>query len=95
MRCLCRLVAIALCFQRADAATWFVAPSGHDGSADTSWAMAKPPIQAAINVAEPSHRVLVSTGGCETGGRVASGLARINRVVINKPIAMQSANRRR
>lgn len=73
------------------AVTWYVATNGNDSANGTTWATAKRTIQAAIDLAASSDTVLVSNGVYTTGGRVADGDL-TNRIVIDKPITVQSVN---
>mgnify|MGYP000930251120 CR=1 FL=1 len=75
---------------RTEAATWFVKTNGNDAAPGTNWASAKQTIQAAVDAAAASDTVLVSNGVYPTGGRVASGFALTNRVVIDKPLTVHS-----
>ena len=72
---------------------WYVATNGSDAAVGTSWTTAKRTIQAAVDVAAANDTVWVSNGVYATGGRVANGTW-TNRVVIDKPIRVQSANGR-
>ena len=75
----------------ASAAIWFVATNGNDNADGTSWETAKETIQAAIDLAVSNDTVLVSNGLYATGGRVVHGTL-TNRVVIDRPITVLSAN---
>jgi hypothetical protein len=86
------LLPVVLCSFHTYAATWYVAPSGSDAAQGTNWATAKQTIQAAIDASSASDTVLVSNGVYQTGGRVATSDAVTNRVVIDKPITVQSVN---
>ncbi len=83
--------AVWLVALHARAATYYVAASGNDANAGTSWALAKQTIQAAIDVAVSNDTVLVSNGVYGTGGRVVS-FGMTNRVAITNAITVQSVN---
>lgn len=57
----------------------------------SSWASAAATLQEAIDFADPGNFVLATNGLYETGGRVVAGDL-VNRVVVNKPITLVSAN---
>jgi len=87
-------LALFLCavFVPARAATYYVATSGSDAAAGTSWTSAKQTIQAAVNLTANGDLVLVSNGVYATGARVPAGLTVSNRVVITNAITVQSLN---
>ncbi|NCC49951.1 MAG: PKD domain-containing protein [Spartobacteria bacterium] len=58
----------------------------------SSWATAATKIQDAIDVAADGAVVLVTNGTYETGSRLAGGQMLANRVVIDKPVVVQSVN---
>lgn len=74
----------------AHSAVLYVAPNGLDTDPGTSWASSKKTIQAAIDAAAAGDTVLVSNGVYATGGTYLDTVT--NRVVINKPITVQSVN---
>ncbi len=70
----------------------YVSPDGDDGHDGAAWTNAKATIQAAIDDAwEGATRVLVSNGVYDTGGRVGSELP-TNRVLLDKPLVLESVN---
>ena len=89
---LCGLLVIGFGASRAMATTWYVATNGNDGAAGTDWATAKATIQAAINAAGTGDTVLVSNGVYQTGGQTVPPSLLTNRVVIDKPLTVQSLN---
>ena len=82
-----------LCLPLAGRATTrYVSPSGSHTAPFTNWVAAATNIQAAIDASTAGDVVWVTNGFYQTGGRVASGSATTNRVVIDKAIALQSVN---
>jgi hypothetical protein len=72
--------------------TRYVAPGGNHTTPFTNWVTAATNIQAAIDVSSAGDLVWVTNGTYQTGGRVASGSATTNRVVIDKAITVKSVN---
>lgn len=72
------------------AAEWFVATNGNDAVDGSRWATAKLTIQAGVDAASDGDTVWVGDGVYATGGRTGPGSLLTNRVVIDKPITVQS-----
>ena len=70
----------------------YVSLSGAHISPFTSWYTAATNIQAAVNVAAEGDTVWVTNGVYNSGGAVTPGYSLTNRVVIAKPIRVQSVN---
>ncbi len=84
----CFLFSVAV----AQAAVWYVSPSGSDAADGTNWATAKATIQAGVNAAAAGDTVLVTNGWYETGGQKASGSSLTNRVCVTQAVAVVSVN---
>ena len=86
------LVWAVLVAMRSGATTLYVNVANPAPAAPfTNWAMAATDIQTAIDAANSGDTILVTNGIYQTGGRVANG-ALTNRVVISKPVTVQSVN---
>lgn len=74
------------------AATFYVDLSSPASAAPyTNWLTAATNIQDAIDAAGPFDTVLATNGNYQTGGRVVNG-ALTNRLVVDKPITLESVN---
>ena len=71
---------------------WLDSPS--PGAPFDQWANAAHDIQTAVNAADPGDTVWVTNGVYATGGAITPGFACSNRVVVAKPITVQSINGR-
>jgi hypothetical protein len=58
----------------------------------TSWSTAASTVQDAIDAASAGDQIVVTNGVYESGGRPMSGTSVSNRVVINKPLTVESVN---
>ena len=74
----------------ASATEWYVATTGDDAAAGTSWEAAKATIQAGVDAAASGDTVWVSNGVYDTGGGSVSIGAWPTRVVIDRPIQVHS-----
>jgi len=74
----------------AQAATWYVSPSGNDLSPGTNWGTAKQTLQAAITASANSDTVLVTNGTYASGTVNVSGVSTL--VDVSKSITIQSVN---
>jgi len=72
--------------------TYYVATSGNDAAAGTSWVTAKLTIQSAIDLASDNDTVLVSNGVYASGTLPTPGYTTSNRVVISNVITVASVN---
>ncbi len=70
---------------------WYVTTNGSDAADGITWATAKRTIQAGVDAAVDGEVVWVGAGTYTNGGRGAIGTVH-NRVVIDKPITVQSAD---
>lgn len=89
------LLSASLAMQASAITTYHVSDSsGSDAAAGTNWATAKQTIQAAVNAASSNDIVLVTNGVYQTGGYSLDPNLDfiINRVVISKPLTLQSVN---
>src|SRR5215831_6660284 len=77
---------------QADAATHYVSPAGGQVSPFSTWATAARVIQDAVDAAIDGDDVLVTNGTYATGGRAAGTNSSINRVAVDKIVALHSVN---
>ena len=73
-------------------AAWYVATTGNDGSAGTSWATAKKTLQAAVDAAPIGATVWVTNGSYSTGGRPAGDQNVTNVVAVERSLTLRSLN---
>ncbi len=75
-------------------AHYYVALSGDDAHAGTSWPAAKRQIQAAVDIAIPGSVIWVSNGVYSMGGRLdyPAGTTLSNRLVVDRPVTVRSVN---
>lgn len=76
----------------AVADTHYVSPTGTHLPPYTNWLEAATNIQDAIDVSAAGDLVLVTNGIYQTGGRLVGASLLTNRVVIDKPVTVQSVN---
>jgi len=77
----------------AGATTYFVNVANPSPVAPyTNWPTAATDIQSAVDAATNGDLILVTKGVYNTGGRVVLGTLLTNRVVINKPVTVQSVS---
>jgi len=87
------VVSVLIGNQQASAVTHYVATNSPFPTFPyTNWQEAAHSIQDAVDAAEPSALILVSNGIYNTSGRAAPGCALTNRVLIDKPLIVQSVN---
>jgi hypothetical protein len=58
----------------------------------TNWAMAARVIQEAVDAAAPGDEIVVTNGTYASGGRAVGTNALVNRVAVEKPLTLRSAN---
>lgn len=76
----------------ADAATFYVSPSGGQVSPYTNWTTAARVIQDAVDVAVDGDEIVVTNGIYLTGGRPAGTNIYVNRVAVDKQLFVHSLN---
>jgi len=85
------ILALTLWASSTRATEYFVSPSGGNVAPFTSWDTAATNIQDAIDVASTGDVVWATNGVYATGGKVMAGDL-TNRVVLDKPLTVQSVN---
>jgi hypothetical protein len=88
------LFMLGLCGRTHAATPYYVSDiSGSDTNNGLSWATAKATIQAAVDTASAGDTIWVGDGVYDTGSRLSPGqILCKSRVVIDKPLTVQSAN---
>src|SRR5215831_88755 len=84
------LTAVALL--PADAATFYVSPTGGQTAPYTNWATAARVIQTAVDAATDGDEIVVTNGAYSTGGRPAGTNVTPNRVAVDKAVILRSVN---
>ena len=75
------------------ASTLYVSPESINPTPPyATWATAATNIQDAVEAAEPGALVLVTNGTYAAGGRAAGASGLTNRVMVDKPLTLQSVN---
>src|SRR5260221_10261271 len=77
---------------QANAATLYVSPAGSKVSPYTSWSTAARVIQDAVDAAVDGDEIVVTNGTYLTGGRAAGTNILVNRVAVDKQVALRSVN---
>jgi hypothetical protein len=76
----------------AQAATHYVSPTGTQVSPYTSWSTAARVIQDAVDASTDGDDIVVTNGIYATGGRAAGTNVFLNRVAVDKMLAVRSVN---
>ena len=78
---------------RARAAVRYVdANNAHPAPPYNSWASAAATIQQAVDAAQVGDEIVVTNGTYATGGRAVGTNILVNRVAVDKPLALRSVN---